>query len=206
MIRPFVIGICGGSGSGKTTLANKIVALNPEKTILISHDDYYRDLSSLPYEDRMKANFDCPEALETDLLVRHLETLKAGNAIDAPRYDFKTATRCTEPRHIEPQPVIVVEGILIFHSPELLRNMDLRIFVSLDEDEALARRILRDMSGERSTDIAWIVNQYLGQVKPLYERSVAPTSAYADLVVSGKGDHSLFLSMLAAYLRERLAE
>ena len=206
MKQPFVIGICGGSGSGKTTLANRIVALAPERTILLSQDDYYRDLSALPYEDRLKVNFDRPEALENDLLVRHLRALKEGKAVECPRYDFKTAVRFAETRHVEPLPVILVEGILIFHFPELLRELDLKIFVDLDEDEAFARRVVRDMAGERSTDINWIASQYVGQVKPMYERYVEPTRVCADLVVSGKGDHTMLLAMLDAYLRVRMAE
>ncbi len=206
MTAPFVIGICGGSGSGKTTLAQQIVSLAPDNTVLISHDNYYRDRSALSPKERLRVNFDLPDALETDLLVSHLEKLKAGAAVDCPRYDFTTATRMKETRHVEPRPVIVLEGIFLYHDPELLRQLDLKIYVDLDEDEALTRRILRDMKGERSTDLNWILNQYLTDVKPAYERYVLPSRALADFAVSGRSNHERVLSLIAAYLRERLAE
>jgi uridine kinase len=199
-----LIGIAGGTGSGKTTLARKIVeALPPDRAWLIQHDDYYRDRSHLSPAERDGLNFDEPEALENDRMADDIRALRAGHAVDAPRYDFTTHTRRVETRPLEPRPVIVVEGILLFAVPALRALFDLRIFVDTPDDRRLMRRIKRDLL-ERGRDIASIEAQYFGTVRAMHELHVAPSKRHAHLVVPEDEDNPQALDVIIGRLLHRL--
>lgn len=176
-----VIGIAGGSGSGKTTLAERLRKAFPGSSLLV-HDNYYRHHPDMTPEQRASLNYDHPDALETELLVTHLKQLKAGQPVDSPVYDFATHLRSTECRRVAPCRMLIVEGILLFHSPELRDLLDWRIFVDEDADIRLLRRILRD-SVERGRDIGEIARQYLDSVRPMHLQFVEPTKAFAHRIV-----------------------
>ena len=161
-----IIGIAGGSGSGKTTLACRLKALFGEDEVrLISHDSYYKRHDELPFEERCKLNYDHPDAFDNALLIYHLQELKAGRAIDCPVYDYADHNRSNEVQHIEPAPVLIVEGILPFVEPELCAMFDYKIFVDTDADERILRRLVRDVK-ERGRSLDSVIHQYLTTVKP----------------------------------------
>ena len=142
-----IIGICGGTGSGKTTIARKIVeAVGRENVVLVEQDSYYRNLADMPLDERHQANFDHPDSIDSDMLVNHLKRLKIGQSIEMPIYDFKTHTRSDETEHIDPKPVVIVEGILIFAEPRVLDLLDVRVFVDTPDDVRLIRRLQRDIT------------------------------------------------------------
>jgi uridine kinase len=199
-MRPTLIGIAGGTGSGKTTVAvNLVAALPPGHAELIQHDWYYRDRSHLSPSERERINFDEPDALENALLVRDLASLRAGEVVDSPQYDFSTHTRKVERRRVLPRPIIVVEGILLFAVPELREAFDLRIFVDTDDDVRLLRRIRRDME-ERGRDLQSIEAQYLGTVRPMHALHVAPSRVHAHLIVPEGGENEAALEVIAGRL------
>jgi uridine kinase len=200
-----VIGVAGGTGSGKTTLATKLVAAMPEgRAALIQHDWYYRDRSHLSESARAEINFDEPEALENELLVADLLELKAGRAADCPQYDFASHTRRAARRHVPARPVIVVEGILIFAVPALCQTFDLRLFVDTDDDIRLLRRVKRDIE-ERGRDIASVEAQYLRSVRPMHATYVAPSRAFAHLIVPEGGENDPALQVIVGRLLYLLA-
>jgi len=142
-----IIGISGGTGSGKTTVANRILeSVSASEVVFIQQDSYYRNLKDLPLDYRQVANFDHPDALDNDLLVNHVRKLKAGEPIDLPLYDFKTHSRLVETRAVEPKPIVIVEGILIFAEPRLLEQMDIKVFVDTPDDIRFIRRLRRDIA------------------------------------------------------------
>jgi len=178
-----MIGIAGGTGSGKSTFTNKLKACFGDDIIVLYHDNYYRRRDDVPLEERRRINYDHPSALETDLLVKHLRELKAGRAIDCPVYDFTIHNRLDEVRHIEPRPVILVEGILTLQDDELRSLFDIKIYVEADADERIMRRAMRDMQ-ERGRDLNGIFEQYVTTVKPMHYLYVEPTKAKADIVIN----------------------
>ncbi len=195
-----VVGIAGGTGSGKTTLAEKIVAALPTgQALLLQHDGYYRDRSHLPPAERARMNFDEPEATENELLAQHLDALRAGQAIEAPRYEFSTHTRRTETRRLDPCPIVVVEGILLFAVASLRDRFDLRLFVDTPDDLRLLRRIKRDLL-ERGRDIGSIEAQYLTTVRDMHELHVAPTRRHAHLIVPEGGENLQALDVIVGKL------
>ena len=203
--KPYVIGIAGGTGSGKTTFSRELVAsLMTNRIVYISHDSYYRDLSNLPFSERVKVNFDHPDSLETDLLIKHLETLCRGEAVDVPVYDFVQHTRSQEVEHIEPKPVILVEGILIFAVKELRDLMDMKIFVDTDADIRFMRRLTRDIE-ERGRSLKSVCDQYINVVRPMHEAFVEPSKVYADIIVPRGGHNFAALDMVAAKVRAHIA-
>lgn len=203
--KPYVIGIAGGTGSGKTTFSRELVAsLMTNQIVYISHDSYYRDLSNLPFSERVKVNFDHPDSLETDLLIKHLETLCRGEAVDVPVYDFVQHTRSHEVEHIEPKPVILVEGILIFAVKELRDLMDMKIFVDTDADIRFMRRLTRDIE-ERGRSLKSVCDQYTNVVRPMHEAFVEPSKVYADIIVPRGGHNFPALDMVAAKVRTHIA-
>jgi uridine kinase len=181
--RPLIIGMAGGSGSGKTTIAQAVIeTVGSDSVALIQHDAYYRDLNHLKLEERTAVNFDHPDSLETDLLVRHLERLRAGEAINRPVYDFSTHTRTDRTVQVVPEHVVIVEGILVLAEPELRRLMDLRIYVDTDADLRLLRRLQRDLV-ERKRTIESVLEQYMSTVRPMHLQFVEVSKRYADIIV-----------------------
>ena len=183
-----IIGIAGGSGSGKSTFTNRIKERFGDKVVVIYHDNYYRRQDGIPFEKRVKVNYDHPDSLETDLLVEHLKQLKAGKSIECPVYDYSQHNRSDKVITIEPRPVILVEGILLLADPRIRDLLDIKVYVEADADERILRRISRDVS-ERGRDLNGIIEQYLTTVKPMHYLYVEPTRSKADVVInSGMND------------------
>lgn len=202
---PFVIGIAGGTGSGKTTVANAIVRrVGEERIAFLSHDAYYRDFVDLPKNILDGKNFDHPDSLESELLVRHLKALKSGAAVEMPVYDFKVHRRSEETRRVEPRKVILVDGILIYVEPELRKLFDVKIFVDTDSDVRLIRRIRRDIA-ERGRTVDSVVEQYENTVRPMHLEFVEPSKRYADLIIPEGGENAVALEFLFARLNAILA-
>ena len=203
-----VIGIAGGTGSGKTTITRKIAERFGSEVTVLYHDNYYKAHHDLTYDERVRLNYDHPDALETDLMVEHLKKLKAGESIECPVYDFTKHTRSSQVLRIDPKPVILVEGILLLADPRVRELLDIKVYVEADADERILRRISRDVE-ERGRDMKGIINQYLTTVKPMHYLYVEPTRAKADVVInSGKNDiaFDLFVSKISQILREMKQE
>lgn len=192
---PLVIGVAGGTGSGKTTLATKLKQEIAGNVIILSHDFYYRANTDIPYEQRVKMNYDHPDAFETELLVEDIKKLKNGQAIDHPQYSFVTYTRTNETVHVEPAEVIIVEGILIFENKDLLDLMDIKVFVDTDADIRLIRRITRDVNS-RGRSLDSVITQYIKTVKPMHEQFVDPNKKKADIIIPRGGQNLVALHML----------
>jgi len=191
---------CGGTGSGKTTVAERLAeALGPSQVVLLAQDSYYRDTSHLPFEDRARQNFDHPDAVDFDLLIHHLATLRNRQPIQQPSYDFSAHVRRVETRHVEPKAVVIVEGILIFQSPRLRDFFDLKIFVDTDADVRFIRRLRRDIRA-RGRTFESVVQQYLGTVRPMHQEFVEPGRRYADIVVPGGWKNDTALELLIHWL------
>lgn len=201
-----VIGIAGGTGSGKTTIANFILErVGPEKICFLPHDAYYKDLSHLPREERDRINFDHPSSLETSLLIKHIQNLKAGKVIQLPSYDFRTHTRNKETTPIEPQPIILIEGILILAEPELRKLFDVRIFVDTDADIRFIRRLQRDIN-ERGRTTQSVIHQYLDTVRPMHLEFVEPSKRYASVIIPEGGYNTVALDLIVARIESMLEE
>jgi len=200
-----VIGIAGGTGSGKTTLMKNLIADFSEVVTVLSHDNYYKRHDELPYEERCKLNYDEPDALETDLMARHLDVLRSGGEIDCPVYDFTVHNRSDETIRIVPKKVIIVEGILIFENKPLRDLMDIKIFVDTDADVRLCRRIKRDVN-KRGRSLESVLQQYQETVKPMHEKYVEPSKKYADIIVPEGGKNMVALDMLVGRIRRHLEE
>lgn len=200
MGRSLVVGIAGGTGSGKTTVAEKLAAAMPQgRCVTIEHDAYYRDQGHLTPDERATINYDHPSALESSLLAEHLRTLRAGEPVDVPIYDFATHTRRAETRHVSPAPVIIVEGILVFCEASLREQMDVKIFVDTDPDIRLMRRIRRDLE-VRGRTFQSVRDQYYATVRPMHIEYVEPTKRWADLIVPEGGDNRVALDVLLGQL------
>lgn len=205
MEKCLVIGIAGGSGSGKTTLLKNIVETFGPAITVISHDNYYKRHDDMTYEQRCKLNYDEPAALETDLMVRQLETLRRGGTIQCPVYNFTVHNRSDETITIKPEKVIIVEGILIFTDKDLRDLMDIKIFVDTDADIRICRRIKRDVS-KRGRSLESVILQYQQTVKPMHEKYVEPSKKYADIVVPEGGKNLVALAMIQGYIRRYLED
>lgn len=191
-MKPYIIGVAGGSGSGKSTFAQRIKEAFPDQVSLISCDNYYLPHDELTLEERADLNYDAPYALEFDLMVRHLEQLKNGQPAQCPVYDFTRHTRSDAVNEIQPRPIILIDGILIFHDPDLRDCMDLKIYVETDADERILRRARRDMR-ERGRDLDSVIHQYLSTVKPMHNTYVEPTKVYADIILNGGKNEQAFI-------------
>jgi uridine kinase len=204
-MQPIVIGVAGGTGSGKTTVAKEILQrVGEEHIVYISHDSYYRDLSRLPPHLRAQVNFDHPDSLETGLLVEHLKALRAGQAIEIPIYDFTVHARTRETRRVEPAPVILVEGILIFAEPDLRALFDVKLYVDTDADVRFIRRLQRDVA-ERGRSVESVCQQYLTTVRPMHMEFVEPSKRHADVIIPEGGFNEVAVEMVAARIRSLLA-
>jgi uridine kinase len=201
-----IIGICGGTGSGKTTVANRILeSVSASEVVFIQQDSYYRNLKDLPLDYRSAANFDHPDALDNDLLVHHIRKLKAGGSVELPIYDFKTHTRLNETVLIEPKPIVIVEGILIFADPRLLEQMDIKVFVDTPDDIRFIRRLRRDIA-ERGRTVESVIEQYLGTVRPMHMQFVEPSKRFADVIIPEGGHNLVSIGLISGKIRERLAD
>ncbi|MCI0522014.1 MAG: uridine kinase [Chloroflexi bacterium] len=201
---PLVIGIAGGTGSGKTTVARVIVErVGAQHIAYLPHDGYYKDLGDLSQLQRHMINFDHPDSLDTPLLIEHVRQLKAWQPVELPVYDFKTHTRTAATIPIGPQPVILVEGILIFAEPELRRLFDVKIFVDTDPDIRFIRRLERDIA-ERGRTTESVIRQYLGTVRPMHLEFVEPSKRYADVIIPEGGLNSVAMDMVVARIESLL--
>ena len=201
-----IIGICGGTGSGKTTVANKILqAVSARDVVFIQQDSYYRNLKDLPLDYRQLANFDHPDALDNDLLVHHVRKLKAGETVELPIYDFRTHKRLHETLRIEPKPIVIVEGILIFADPRLLEQLDIKVFVDTPDDVRFIRRLRRDIA-ERGRTVESVIEQYLGTVRPMHMQFVETSKRYADVIIPEGGHNLVSIDLISGKIRERLAK
>lgn len=206
MSNPIVIGVAGGSGSGKTTVANVILQrVGSHRIAYLPHDAYYRDLSSLPPNQRAQVNFDHPDSLETELLVEHVRALKAWQAVELPVYDFTRHARTEQTVRVEPQRVILVEGILIFAEPMLRQLFDVKIFVDTDADIRFIRRLQRDIA-ERGRTAETVVRQYLTTVRPMHLEFVEPSKRYADVIIPEGGLNVVAMDMVIARIEDLLHE
>jgi uridine kinase len=205
-LKPVVVGVCGGTGSGKTTVSQAILdRVGVDRIAYIQHDSYYRDLAHLPIEARARVNFDHPESLENDLLVRHLRQLCAGQPAAIPVYDFTTHTRRAETRTVHPHRVILVEGILIFADKALREIMDVKIYVDTDADLRFIRRLERDIA-ERGRTMESVVRQYLETVRPMHLEFVEPSKRYADIIIPEGGFNTIAVDMVVARIAAMLEE
>lgn len=201
--KPLIIGVAGGSGSGKTTIINAIIKeLVDVDIVTLQHDSYYKDNTHLPLEEREKINYDHPDALETDLLVHHLNGLIAGNEIEMPVYDFTVHNRKSEGVIKKPGQVIIADGILIFIEKELRELMDVRIFVNTDSDLRFIRRLKRDMR-ERNRTMDSVITQYLKTVKPMHIAFVQPSRRYAHIIIP-EGYSAVSAGMVINMIRQHI--
>lgn len=204
MRTPLLIGIAGGTGSGKSTFADGLKNLFTDDITIISYDNYYKPQDHLSMDERVKTNYDCPDALDTDLLVKHLRALQRGETVEIPNYDFCNHTRCKNITAVAPTPVIIVDGILTFHDERLREMFDIKIFADADADERILRRLRRDVT-ERGRDIDGVIKQYVETVKIMHGIYVEPTKKYADIMING-GKNKTALDIVAARIRHRLEE
>jgi uridine kinase len=197
----FVIGVAGGSGSGKTTVVRRIVdSLGLEHVTLLQHDRYYRDRNDLLLEERAALNYDHPNSLETDLLVRHVKELKSGRPIDVPQYDFTRHARLAETESFQPRRALIVEGILVFTDAALRDLMDIKVFVDTDSDTRFIRRLQRDVA-ERGRTMESVIDQYLSTVRPMHLEFVEPSKRYADVIIPLGGHNTVAVDLLLTMLR-----
>ncbi len=201
-----VIGIAGGTGSGKTTVADYILqAVGPENISFLPHDAYYREQEGLSQAERAQVNFDHPSSLETELLIQHINQLKAGRTIQLPHYDFKTHTRTGDTTPVIPHQILVVEGILIFAEPELRKLFDLLIYVDTDADIRFIRRLRRDIE-ERGRTTESVIHQYLDTVRPMHLEFVEPSKRYAHVIIPEGGYNTVALDLIVARIQAMLQE
>ena len=205
--RGILIGLGGGSGSGKTMVTRRLIELlGSDRVIVVEQDSYYRDLSHLPFAERAAQNFDHPDAMDSELLIRHVQELLHGRAVDIPQYDFTQHLRLRETRSTGPHDVIVLEGILILYNADLRKLMDIKVYVDTDADIRFIRRLKRDTQ-ERGRSMASVIEQYERTVRPMHLQFVEPSKRYADIIIPEGGYNSVAIDLLrtkiAALLRER---
>lgn len=205
-MKPLIIGVAGGSGSGKTTVVNYLCEyFGSENILLLEHDAYYRDLAHLSFEERIKFNFDHPSSLETELLIRHLTALMEGYGVEIPVYDFAAHTRKNETIPVKPTQVVLIDGILIFSEPELLKLMDVKIFVDTDDDIRLLRRLKRDIT-TRGRSVESVMEQYEKFVRPMHLEFVEPSKRYADVIIPRGGKNKVAREMVISLIERKLTE
>jgi uridine kinase len=202
---PILVGIAGGTGSGKTTVAKAIYdRVGADKIEWISHDSYYRNFEGLSAEDKHHINFDHPDSLETELLVRHLDVLCKGSSVEVPIYDFTTHSRKVETVRVEPRKVVIVEGILVLAEPELRKRIDIKLYVDTPPDIRFVRRLMRDITA-RGRSVESVIEQYVTTVRPMHEEFVEPSKRYADLIIPEGGENLVAIDAIISRV-ERLLE
>ncbi len=198
------IGIAGGTGSGKTTVVNQIInELQHDEVDVIYQDSYYKDTSHLGFEDRKAINFDHPQSIDFELLVKHLKTLKSQQNIEQPIYSFKTHNRTGETKTTRPRKVMIVEGILILTNPAIREMLDIKIYVQTDSDERLIRRLKRDIT-ERGRDLDEVLNRYQNTLKPMHLQFIEPTKEYADIIIPNNKYNNVAIDVVQTIIKERL--
>ena len=204
--RPIIIGVTGGSGSGKTTVSKAIYDnLNGQSIQIITQDTYYNDQADMTMADRKAVNYDHPLAFDSDLLYEQRNQLRHNQAVNMPVYNYEEYTRSTETVRVEPQDVIILEGILILDDERLRSLMDIKVYVDTDDDIRIIRRIQRDIQ-ERGRSLDSVINQYLATVKPMYHQFVEPTKRYADLIVPEGGENRVAIDLLSTKVRDILVK
>ena len=204
--KPVVIGVAGGSGSGKTSVTHSIYKRFSDKTILVIEQDYYyKDQSHLPFEERLKTNYDHPHAFDNILLVQHIHDLMNNKTIEKPVYDYKMHTRSDKINIVKPKEVIIVEGILILEDPKLVELMDIKLFVDTDADIRIIRRLLRDIK-ERGRDLDSVIDQYINNVRPMHMQFVEPTKHCADIIIPEGGKNHVAIDIIASKIEAILLE
>jgi len=199
-----IIGISGGTGSGKTTVAQKIIApVGDGNVVYLQQDSYYRNLGDMPIDLRHRVNYDHPDAFDTDLLINHLAALRAGEGIEQPIYDYPTHSRRSETIHVQPKPVIIVEGILVFVNPQMRGLMDLKIFVDTDADIRFIRRLDRDVH-ERGRSVESVIKQYTTTVRPMHLQFVEPSKRYADVIIPEGGFNDVGIDLITGKIKSFL--
>jgi uridine kinase len=206
MTAPVALGVAGGTGSGKTTVAREILdAVGRERLAFLAEDSYYRDVEWSHDYDLSRHNFDHPDALDGDLLIAHVAALKAGRAVEVPVYDFVRHRRTQATVRVEPRPVILVEGILLFVDSALRALLDFKVFVDTDADVRLIRRLKRDLA-ERGRQVDDVLRQYLTTVRPMHLEFVEPSKRWADVIVPEGGENRVALEMVVARLEQLLGQ
>ena len=205
MQKVMVIGIAGGTGSGKSTITRRLMQRFGNDVTAISYDNYYKAQHEVPFEERVKVNYDHPDAFDTERFLKDLRALKAGRTVQCPVYDFSIHDRLEQTKTVRPAKVILVEGILIFASQELCDEMDIRLFVDTDADVRILRRIVRDVR-DRGRSLESVVNQYLNTVKPMHEQFVEPSKKRADIIIPEGGHNLVALDMIMERVRAHLAQ
>jgi uridine kinase len=203
---PVIIGIAGGTGSGKTTVAHRVREVAPDKTIaIIHHDSYYHDNSHLSMEDRAKINYDHPNAFDTELLIQHLQSLRRNEPVEVPIYDYSIHSRTGETRRVEPANILFVEGILVLENQALRELMDIRLYVDVDADERVLRRLRRDIS-ERGRSVDSVIEQYLTVVRPMHQQFVEPSKRYAHIIIPEGGHNRVAIDLIATKITDIIRE
>jgi uridine kinase len=196
-----IIGICGGTGSGKTTVAQKIIApVGVDNVVYLQQDSYYRNLGDMPLDLRHRVNYDHPDAFDTELLINHLAALRAAESIEQPIYDYPTHSRKAETIHVEPRPVIILEGILVFVNSQMRGLMDLKIFVDTDADIRFIRRLDRDVH-ERGRTVESVITQYTTTVRPMHLQFVEPSKRYADIIIPEGGFNDVGIDLITGKIK-----
>jgi uridine kinase len=204
--KPVVIGVAGGSGSGKTSVTKSIYdSFKGHSILMLEQDYYYKDQSHLPFEERLKTNYDHPLAFDNDLLIEHIHKLLKHEAIEKPVYDYAVHTRSDQVIYVEPQDVIILEGILVLEDERLRDLMDIKLFVDTDADLRIIRRLLRDIK-ERGRSIDSVIDQYIGVVRPMHNQFIEPTKRYADVIIPEGGHNHVAIDLMVTKIQTILEQ
>ncbi len=202
MKKPILIGISGGTGSGKSTVTKEVFkAIDDKNVLVIEQDSYYKDQSDISFEDRIKTNYDHPDAFDNELLIQHLSQLIEGKAIEKPIYDFENHNRKKETIRVEPKDIIILEGILIFFEKDIRDLLNIKIFVDTDSDVRVIRRILRDIK-DRGRTLDSVILQYMDTVRPAHQQFVEPTKRYADIIIPEGGYNKVAIDLIVAQIND----